>query len=157
STFQCILGGLFLGLLAGVGLGYLAESSDKSFRTPQEIRRRLGLPVVGHIPTLVGDAEAARKVQAGQDVLDPLLCSHYRPKSVEAEAYRAVRTSLYFSTQGEGHKVIQVTSPDMGDGKSTLIANLAISIAQSGKKVLLIDGDCRRPRLHKIFALPAPA
>src|SRR4029077_560584 len=90
-----------------------------------------------------------------QPVLDPLFCSYYRPKSVDAEAYRAVRTALYFSTQGEGHKLIQITSPDMGDGKSTLIGNLAISIAQSGKKTLIIDADLRRPRLHKMLQVAA--
>jgi polysaccharide biosynthesis transport protein len=154
-ALQFLLAGLMLGLLAGVGLAYLADVSDKSFRTPEEVRRRLGLPLVGHIPFLKPDPEAQRRVQAGEPLPDPLLCCHYRPKSVEAEAYRAVRTALYFSTQGEGHKVIQVTSPNKGDGKSLLIANLAVSIAQSGKRVLLIDADCRRPRQHKVFNLPA--
>jgi polysaccharide biosynthesis transport protein len=155
NVVQFLFGGLTLGILAGIGLAYLVELSDKGFRTPEEIRRRLGLPVVGHIPLLAPDEEARAKVAAGQPVLDPLLCSYYRPKSVDAEAYRAVRTALYFSTQGEGHKLIQVTSPDMGDGKSTLIGNLAISIAQSGKKTLIIDADLRRPRLHKMMQVSA--
>ena len=91
------------------------------------------------------DEEAAR--------VDPIVCTLHRPKSRQAEAYRAVRTALYFSIRGGGHKVIQVTSPDPGDGKTTLAANLAVSIADSGKKILLIDADFRRPRLHKIFAV----
>jgi capsular exopolysaccharide synthesis family protein len=70
-----------------------------------------------------------------------------------AEAYRSIRTALYFSTRGDGHKVIQITSPEPGDGKSTLTANLAVVIAQSGKSVLLIDADFRRPRIHKLFGL----
>jgi capsular exopolysaccharide synthesis family protein len=151
---QWLLIGLMLGMLAGVGLAYLADISDKSFRTPDEVRRQLGLPLVGHIPFLKPDPETVRRLGAGEPLPDPLLCTYYRPKSVEAEAYRAVRTALYFSTQGEGHKVIQVTSPNKGDGKSLLIANLAISIAQSGKRVLLVDADCRRPRQHKVFNLP---
>jgi polysaccharide biosynthesis transport protein len=157
SALQTLVGGLMLGILAGVGLAYLVDVSDKSFRNPDEVRRRLGLPLVGHIPFLTPDAEAVRKVEAGQPVPDPLLCTHYRPKSIDAESYRAVRTALYFSTQGEGHKVIQVTSPNKGDGKSLMIANLAVSIAQSGKRVILIDADCRRPRQHKIFGLSANA
>jgi capsular exopolysaccharide synthesis family protein len=155
NLLQFLFGGLTLGILAGVGLAYLVELTDKGFRTPEEIRRRLGLPVIGNIPLLAPDEEASAKVAAGQPMLEPLFCSYYRPKSVDAEAYRAVRTALYFSTQGEGHKLIQVTSPDMGDGKSTLIGNLAICIAQSGKKTLIIDADLRRPRLHKMLQVPA--
>ncbi len=151
---QILLAGLVLGLFAGVGLAYLAELTDKGFRTPEEIRRRLGLPIIGHIPVLTPNQEALEKSKAGLATIDPYLISYHSPKSVDAEAYRAVRTALYFSTQGEGHNLVQVTSPNMGDGKSTLSTNLSVSIAQSGKKTILIDADLRRPRLHKIFSLP---
>ena len=152
-AYQNLAGGLMLGLLLGAGLAYLADASDKSFRNPEEIRRRLGLPIVGHIPFLTADADTERKRAAGEVCVDPLLCTHLHTRSLEAEAYRAVRTALFFATQGVGHKVIQVTSPNKGDGKSLMIANVAIMVAQSGKRVLLIDADLRRPRLHKIFAL----
>jgi polysaccharide biosynthesis transport protein len=141
----------FGGLLMGLCLAYLAEMSDKSFRTPAEIRRRLGLPVVGHIPFFLPDEKAQKQIAAGEPGVDPMLCTHYASNSVSAEAYRSVRTAIYFNTQGVGHQVIQITSPNMADGKSTLAANLAISIAQSGKKTILIDADCRRPRVHKIL------
>jgi polysaccharide biosynthesis transport protein len=150
-----LVSGLLLGTLSGAGFGYLAELSDKGFRTSDEIRRGLGLPVIGHIPLLIPDATAMANTDAGLTGLDPFLCTHYRSRSVDAEAYRAVRTALYFSTQGGGHNLIQVTSPDMGDGKSTLITNLAVSIAQSGKRIVLVDADLRRPRLHKMLGLPA--
>jgi capsular exopolysaccharide synthesis family protein len=142
-----------LGLLVGFGLAYLAELSDQSFRTPEEIRRRLGLQVVGHIPYF-GEA-AEEELPADGPGLEPSLRAVYHPKSREAEAYRGVRTALYFATKDARHAVIQVTSPDMGDGKTTLVANLAVSVAQSGKKVILIDADFRRPRLHKMFNLSA--
>jgi capsular exopolysaccharide synthesis family protein len=66
-----------------------------------------------------------------------------------------VRTSLYFSVNGAKHKVVQVTSPNMGDGKTTLATNLAVSIAQSGQRVVLVDADFRRPRVHKVFGVSA--
>src|SRR5206468_1656012 len=93
NLWQFLLAALIFGKFFGVCLAYLVELSDKGFRTPEEIRRRLGLPVVGHIPLLVPDEEARARVAAGQAVLDPMFCSYYRAKSVDAEAYRAVRTA----------------------------------------------------------------
>ena len=153
NLLYILVSGLLLGTLGGGALAYVAELSDKGFRTADEIRRRLGLAVIGHIPQLAPDEAAKAAVETGATALDPYLCAYYRPKSAEAEAYRAVRTALYFNTQGGGHSLIQVTSPDMGDGKSTLAANLAISIAQSGKRVVLVDADLRRPRLHRMLGL----
>ena len=77
-----------------------------------------------------------------------------RPHSAEAEAVRGIRTQLLFSTSGTEHQVLQVTSPNPGDGKSTLSANLAISLAKSNKRVVLVDCDFRKPRIHRMFALP---
>ncbi len=148
---------LLLGLLLGAGLAYLAESTDKSFRSAEEIRRRLGLPVMSCIPAIKPDSLAVRPGNAmgaaREATLDPVLTAFHRPKSKEAEAFRAVRTALYFSTRGSECKVVQVTSPNMRDGKSTLAANLALVIAQSGKRVLLVDADLRRPRVHRLFGV----
>jgi polysaccharide biosynthesis transport protein len=153
SAFQMIAAGLMVGLLAGIGLAFLADLTDKSFRNPDEVRVRLGLPLLGHVPFLQADPDAVKKVEAGEIAIDPMLLAFFRPKSLESEAYRAVRTAIYFSMQGEGHRILQVSSPNKGDGKSLMVSNLAISMAQSGKKVLVIDADCRRPRQHKIFHL----
>jgi polysaccharide biosynthesis transport protein len=148
---QSLLLGAAGGFLLGLVLAGLAEFADKSFRSPAEIRARLGLPVVGHVPPI----RLGLPAEAGADVEPEVVCA-VRPKSVEAEAYRGVRTALYFSTHGRGHQVVQITSPGQGDGKSTLAANLAVCIAQSGKRVILIDCDFRRPRQHKAFRLSDP-
>ena len=154
--WQFALMGTALGTLLGAGLAYLLDAADKSFRTPEEVRRRLGLPIVGHVPFAApADADSVTVTDpAGNRVeLDPGLVTVHAPMSPEAEAFRGIRTALYFSTHGARHKVIQVTSPNMGDGKTTVITNLAVAIAQSGRKVLLIDADLRRPRVHRAFGL----
>lgn len=149
---QSIIAGIGIGVLLGAGMMLLAEFSDKSFRSPVEIRQRLGLPILGHIPPIRTTPPADGGPTAG---FAPTLVTALRPKSVESEAYRGLRTQLYFSTNGRGHQVLQVTSPNPGDGKSTLAANLAISVAQSGKRVVLVDCDFRKPRVHKLFSIPA--
>ncbi len=141
----------FFGFFCGAGLGYLIELADKSFRTPEDVRSALGWPLVGQIPLL--PARKSLEV-VDETAVDATIRTFHRPLSQFAEAYRAVRTSLYFSTRGEGHKVIQITSPVPGDGKSTLAANVAVAIAQSGKKILLVDADFRKPRVHVLFNAP---
>ena len=138
-----------LGGLAGFGLAYLVDVSDKAFRTPDEVSQIMQLPVVGHIPLIETQ---------GQNLLPdcnikPVICTVHRPKSPQSESYRAVRTALYFNNKDLQHQVIQITSPMPGDGKSTLAANLAVTISQSGKRVLLMDADFRRPALHTIFGI----
>ena len=138
-----------LGVLSGFGIAYLVDISDKAFRTPDEVSQVMQLPVVGHIPLI----EVAKVKPLPGSEITPVIVTVHKPKSPQAEAYRAVRTALYFNTKEKTHQVIQVTSPMPGDGKSTLAANLAVTIAQSGKSVLLMDADFRRPTLHKVFGL----
>ncbi len=142
--------GGFGGLLAAVAIALLLETADKSFRNPDEISRQLRLPVIGHIPELAADRDWKLVKDAK---VDSSISVHHRPKSRLAESYRAVRAAIFFGTRGQTHRVLQVTSANSGDGKTTLCANLASAIAMSGKKVLLVDCDLRRPRVHKLFGL----
>ncbi|MEZ6088714.1 MAG: Wzz/FepE/Etk N-terminal domain-containing protein [Pirellulaceae bacterium] len=132
--------GCFLGLMGAAGIGYLREWLDKTYHGPEEIAEHLQMPVIGQIPAVVPDMD---KVAAMNAKLDPSLCTFYQPRSTFSEAYRAIRTALYFSNRSSEStvKVIQVTSAVPSDGKSTIIANLAVTAAQSGKNVLLIDCD----------------
>ncbi|MEI4801752.1 CpsD/CapB family tyrosine-protein kinase [Bacillus sp. NPDC077411] len=81
------------------------------------------------------------------------LVTHTVPNSKVAEEYRTIRTNLQFSSVNSKDKTIVITSPRFGEGKSTVAANLAVSIAQQGEKVLLIDADLRKPAIHEIFQL----
>ncbi|HEX4132664.1 MAG TPA: polysaccharide biosynthesis tyrosine autokinase [Pirellulales bacterium] len=146
--------GAVLGMMLGIGLAYLIDLADKSFRTPDEIRGQLRLPVIGHIP-VIDPATVRRRDRkiAANSKIDEILACYHRPRSTVAEAYRSVRTALYFGTRGEEQKVLQITSADAGDGKTTLAANLAISFAQSGKRICLVDADFRRARMHTLFSV----
>ncbi|MCS7271468.1 MAG: polysaccharide biosynthesis tyrosine autokinase, partial [Gemmataceae bacterium] len=151
---QSIALGLMLGVLLGGGSALALEWADRSFRSPADIRRQLGVPVLGHIPYLRLDEEAEQELA---HPVDASLVVLWRPHSAEAEAIRALRNQVLFSTSGRDHLIVQITSPHPGDGKSTLAANLAISLALAGKRVALLDCDWRKPRLHRLFALPTPA
>ncbi len=142
------VGGL-VGALLGFGLGCLVDIADRTFHNPDEIIKRLSLPLIGHIPVI----NQSKRYQVEKSLVDPVICTYHRPKSQNSEAFRAIRTALFFNSQDRENTVIQVTSPTPGDGKTTVAANLAVSIAQSGKRVLLVDGDMRRPRLGSIFGV----
>ena len=155
SLRETMMSATLLGLLAGISLAFVIDSTDRSFRTPDEIREILGAAVVGHIPMIpIEEVDLASEDEtepwAG---LDPVLRTVHQPRGRVAEAYRGVRTALNFRVRESGHKIIQVTSPSPGDGKTTLAGNLAVSIADSGKKTILLEGDFRRPRLHHLFNL----
>jgi succinoglycan biosynthesis transport protein ExoP len=146
---KIFMASLVLGLLLGAGLAFAAELMDRGFHTVEEVRDRLGLPVIGHIPIV---DEKLPPPPAGSP-LEPILCTYFQPKSAQAESFRGIRTWMYFTARGEHYKVIQITSPQARDGKTTLAANLAVSMAQSGKKVVLLDADFRKPRVHQIFGV----
>ncbi len=129
-----------LGCMLGMGLAILREWQDARLRTPEEIFAVLGTPVLATVPRINPQLSS---VNRGQSVrLDS--------RSITAEAYRSVRTSLYLGLSGKARTIL-VASPMPGDGKSTTASNLAIAFAQAGDRTLLIDCDLREPVQHLIF------
>jgi len=136
--------GTVLASLLGLGLAILVDQSELAFRNPTEIFQRLQIPVVGRIPRI-----NIRQIEANQGHAS--LVAAHKPSATASESFRDVRTGLFFRSNVDDIRTILFTSPSPGDGKSTTISNIAISIAQAGKKVCLIDADFRRPRIHQYF------
>jgi capsular exopolysaccharide synthesis family protein len=110
----------------------------------------LGVALLGQVPTIRTDLPVERKTVEG---LAPGLVCFHRPNGPEAEAFRTTRRALASVLQDRGHQVILVSSPGPGDGKSTVAANLAISLAQSGKRAILVDCDLATPKVQELFRL----
>ena len=126
----------------GVGLGFFFEYLDSHIKTPDEVRAHLGMPSLGMLPAI------ATKELGG---MYPLLGG--RVTSGFAEAFRAVRTNIIFSSAEEGCRTLVVTSTGPGEGKTTFASNLAVSLAQTGQRVLLVDADMRKPKVHEVFSV----
>lgn len=134
---------LMLGLVLGTGLGVTRELIDHRFRNADEVTADLGLPVLGIVPHM---SDKQPITVRGKTV-------HVEPMSPISEAYRTIRTAIFFGAPSDQTKAILVTSPEAGDGKSTSASNLAIAMAQAGHRTLLLDCDFRKPTQHKIFEL----
>lgn len=146
----CLGGGLFLGTLLGFLFAGVKEMAEKTFRSSEDIAAFLGSRVIGHVGLF--QRVRPRKDSPFANVAPELIALH-QPSNPNCEAYRSIRTSIFFKAQETGAKIIQFTSPTPGDGKSTTISNVAASMAQSGRKVLVIDADLRKPRQHKYFGV----
>lgn len=139
---------LLAALVVGCGLGaaavYVADQLDSRIRSLPEIRRLLNYRMLGVVPLL-------SRAQQGDVKL--ALISHAKPRSRLAETYKSIRTAIDLLRRNWEGKVFMVTSAQPNDGKSTTASNLAICMAQSGRKVLLVDADLRRPSQHTIHGL----
>lgn len=137
--------GLLAGVMLGFGLALLKEGLDQRLRSAEETAMILDTPVIGVVPHM-------------NHIYDP----NQRGRIVEtdprceiAEAYRSLRTEIYFGLPDHQARTILITSPAPQDGKSTTACNLAIAMAKAGRRVLLIDADLRKPTIHRIFSLKA--
>jgi capsular exopolysaccharide synthesis family protein len=149
---------ILVGLFVGLGLVFLLEYLDSSFRTLEDVQHHLKLFPLGVIPQI----ETADLGQGERQTLDPLnlelssetLLSDSKTALHIADAYRIVRTNLALGSPfGSAMKVFQVTSAVQHEGKTTTVANLGVSFAQAGMKTLLVDADMRRPSLHRLLDL----
>ncbi len=153
---------LLLSLGCGVGLAFLIEYLDDSVRSTEDVENFLHLPSVAVIPQM-GKAKTKRSFSRtpknalvsgnGNSAREDVLLTGIEKRSPLAEAYRHLRTSILLSTAGRPPRTLLVTSSMPSEGKTTTAVNTAMSLAQTGARVLIVDADMRRPRLHSIFNL----
>ncbi|MCH8967260.1 MAG: polysaccharide biosynthesis tyrosine autokinase, partial [Planctomycetes bacterium] len=134
--------GLFLAVALAVGIALAVELLDESVRTSQDIVRHLNIAMLGTVPDT--DDEEVKIENVETAVRDA-------PRSMVAEAFRRIRTNLQFSAPAERQRSLLVTSPRPNDGKTTVACNLALAVAQGGRRVLLVDANFRRPALADVF------
>lgn len=151
-----LLLGALLGLGFGLGMAFFVERLDNSLKSIEDVEAT-GLSILGSIPLIKSskDKKSKKEEEKSEEYqikkITTNLVTHFEPKSPISEAYRTFRTNLQFARLDAPLKTILVTSSGPSEGKSTTVANLAITMAQMGTKTILIDSDLRRPVLHSIF------
>jgi len=154
------LAGLVLGLAAAIG----REAMDRSIKTPDDAEREVGLSFLGLVPA-VGDGgtqstytytsrRKQRELERERALAGPVeLTVHVQPTSGVAEAARSIRTNIFFMSPDRPYRTLLVTSAGPSEGKTTVACCIAIAMAQAGRRVVIVDCDMRRPRLHRVFGI----
>ncbi len=150
--------GFILGIFLGLGLVLVREQLDSSIKSPEDFEERLQITFLGLLPEVTEEDDKAngkkRRIVPRRPIVGdfpPELIVHERPLSGIAEAARTLRTNLMFMNPDKPYRKLLVTSAAPAEGKTTVACSIAISLAQGGQKVCIIDCDLRRPRLHRIF------
>ncbi len=167
KTLNLAIAGV-LGIMLGVFLVFLLEFLDHTIKSEKDVEKHLAIPLLGGIPLFVGDRRSGkdeskhagersrrnRRQSApskGAAGFTRTVVTMNDPKSPASEAYRALRTSIGYTSIDHEVKTVVITSPGTMEGKSTVSANLAVTMSQIGKKVLLLDADLRKPKVHINF------
>jgi succinoglycan biosynthesis transport protein ExoP len=161
QRLRTILTALFLSLAGAIGLAIFLEYMNDSVRSTEDVERWLRLPSIGVIPKIGGltkkrrlPSNALQRLNGnGHGPDSPELLTNVESRSALAESYRHLRTSVLLSSAGRAPKTLLITSSMPAEGKTTTAVNTALSLAQTGASVLIIDADMRRPRVHSIFGM----
>jgi exopolysaccharide transport family protein len=137
-----------LGLFFSLGMAFFFEYLDNTIKNADDIKRYLKIPFLGPVPALALD-----NPQETQRNVRPELVTLNTPKSIASEAYRGIRTDILFSAPDAEPRIILVSSAGPQEGKTLTVTNLAVTMAQAGSRVIVLDCDLRRPRLHKLFRI----
>ena len=130
-----------IGLALGIAVAFLRERLDDRLRGKDDLALRSGSPVLAVVPRVSGWKRRS----------ETPVVTLAEPRSAAAEAYRTLRTNVLFAASQNGIRTVLVTSPHAGEGKTATSSNLAATLAQAGKRVIVVDADLRKPRLHKFF------
>jgi capsular exopolysaccharide synthesis family protein len=159
-----LAGGLMAGLIVGLTSATLRHRSSQAVYRPGVTQRFMLARELGVIPSAhrgwpreaIGESEYQRPglLRAGRGKPDRLR-AWLNPNSAASESFRSVMTSLLFAMEDPGVRIVMITSPGSGEGKTTVTSNLGAAFAATGRRVLLVDADLRRPRLHVVFGLPS--
>ena len=153
SKLMIVVTGLVMGVIFGVVLAFGAEVFDTSMGTIEDVEESLQVPVLGVIPFLGREETGREERSLSEKDRARDLITHYDPKSLAAEAFRSLRTNLQFMGLEIKGKTFLITSSFVKEGKSLNVINLALSVAQAGEKVLLVEADLRKPVVYRNFGL----